>query len=121
VIRLKPGASLDNVHPRIYFAIAMAAPVWARYGSPDLVVTAGNEAGHETNPDPKRQFHRLPDGTCQAGDLRTWTIPVLEHRHAACKELAGILGPDYDVLYERPGLKGEHCHVQLDPERPGTR
>jgi hypothetical protein len=117
VIRTKAGVSLDNVHHRVFLAIALAAPIWAKYGSPDLTVTAANEDGHSTGP---RGFHRLPDGTCQAADLRTWSIPELEHRKQACAELAGILGEKYDVLYERPGEKGEHAHVQWDPDRPGT-
>ena len=110
MIRLKTGVVLDNVHPRIFFALAMAAPIWEKYGSPELTVTAANEDGHATGP---RGFHRLPNGTCQAVDLRTWSIPEQEHRHAACRELAGILGAAYDVLYERPGQRGEHAHIQF--------
>ena len=125
MIRLKPGVVLDNVHPRIFFALAMAAPIWERYGSPELWVTAANEAGHTTGP---RGFHRLPDGTCQAVDLRTWNIPAREHRLLAVQELGAILGPLYDVLFEEEikdpttgkVLRGEHCHAQHDPERPGT-
>lgn len=125
MIRLKNSVSLDNVHHRMFLAVAMAAPVWAKYGSPDLTVTGANEAGHSTGP---RGFHRLPDGTCQAADLRTWSIPEREHRLLACTELAGLLGPQYDVLFEeeirdpQAGtiLRGEHCHVQYDPDRPGT-
>lgn len=118
MIRTKAGVSLDNVHHRIFVVIALAAPVWAKYGSPDLTVTAANESGHSTGP---RGFHRLPDGTCQAVDLRTWSIPVLEDRHKACAELARLFGQHYDVLYEKPGERGEHVHIQYDPERPGTK
>jgi hypothetical protein len=117
MIRLKKGVSLDNCHPRVFLIIGFAAPIWDKYGSKDLTVTAANEEGHSKGP---RGFHRLPDGTCQAVDLRTWSIPELEARHRAVKELAGILGPIYDVIYEKPGLTGEHAHVQYDPERPGT-
>ena len=117
MIRLKAGVSLDACHPRVFLIIGFAASVWAKYGSPDLTVTAANEPGHSTGP---RGFHRLPDGSCQAVDLRTWSIPELEHRRLAVKELAGILGAVYDVLYERPGERGEHAHVQYDPDRPGT-
>jgi hypothetical protein len=118
MIRLKsPAISLDNVSPRIFLAIALAAPIWERHGAPDVWITGANEEGHSTGP---RGFHRLPDGTCQAVDLRTWNIPRLEDRHTAAKELADVLGPLYDVLYEKPGESGEHVHVQYDPERPGT-
>jgi hypothetical protein len=59
MIRLKDGVSVDRVHPRVCLANATAVPIWTRYGSQDLWITAANEAGHMTNPDPTRQFHRL--------------------------------------------------------------
>jgi hypothetical protein len=117
-VRLKPGVSLDNVHPKMFLAIGFAAPIWERFGTPELWITGANEEGHATG---ARGFHRLPDGTCQAVDLRTWNIPRLEDRHAACTALAQTLGAFYDVLYERPGERGEHAHCQWDPERVGTR
>ena len=127
MIRLKPGTgvNLDNVHPRIYLAIGFAGPIWAQYGSPDLWLTAANEAGHGTG---ARGFHRLPDGTCRAVDLRTWTIPAPADRRRARDELAVVLGPLYDVLFEDEVrdpttgkvLRGEHIHLQFDEDRPGT-
>jgi len=113
MIRLKNAVSLDNVHPQIFLAIALAAPIWERYGAPDLWITAANEEGHSTGP---RGFHRLPDGRCQAVDLRTWNIVELADRRAAVRALGDILGPLFDVLYEKPGERGEHAHVQYDPE-----
>ena len=117
MVRVKEGVSLDSMHPKMFLAIAMAAPIWERWGAADLWITGGNEAGHGTG---ARGFHRLQDGTAQAVDIRTWNIPRLACRHKAAKELANILGLLYDVLYEKPGQQGEHCHVQWDPERPGT-
>ena len=125
MIRLKRGVSLDNVHPGVFIIIGSAAPIWAKYGSPDLWVTGANETGHSTGP---RGFHRLPNGTCQAVDLRTWSIPEPEDRRMAVKELAEIMGPLYDVLFEKEIkdpttgkiLRGEHCHGQYDAARPGT-
>jgi len=117
MIRVKPGVSLDNVHPQIFLAIGLAAPIWQRYGAPELWVTAANEEGHSTGP---RGFHRLPNGTCQAADLRTWNIPEPADRHKAVEELAEHLGRYFDVLYEKPGQQGEHVHLQWDEERPGT-
>ena len=125
MIRIKQGVSLDNVHPRIFLVIGFAAPIWDKYGSRDLWITGGNETGHSTG---DRGFHRLPDGTCQAVDLRTWTITDPAHRLAAVKELAAVLGQLYDVLHEDEKrdpttgavLRGEHVHVQFDPDRPGT-
>jgi hypothetical protein len=125
MIRVKNGVSVDNSHPRIFAAAALAAVVWAKYGSPDLWITGGNEGGHSTGP---RGFHRLPDGTCCAWDFRTWSIPKPEDRREAVKELAKLLGPYYDVLFEEEirdpttgkVLRGEHAHCQVDFARPGT-
>ena len=109
-----------------HYRLGFAGPIWARYGSPDLCLTAANEAGHGTG---RRGFHRLPDGTCRAVDLRTWTIPAPADRRRARDELAVVLGPLYDVLFEDEVrdpttgkvLRGEHIHLQFDEERPGTR
>jgi hypothetical protein len=120
IIRLKDGVSLDHVRAELFYAIWRASIVWSQYGADTLWVVGGREQGHVTNPDLLRQFHWLPDGTCQAVDLRTWNIAELEGRKQACKSLAILLGREYDVIYEKPGEKGEHVHVQLDPERPGT-
>jgi hypothetical protein len=125
MVRVKNNVSLDNVHPRVFLIIGFAAPIWEKYGSTDLWITGGNEGGHSAG---ARGFHRLPDGTCQAVDLRTWTIANTEHRRQAAQELAGILGPLFDVLFEEEirdpttgkVLRGEHAHCQYDPERPGT-
>ena len=114
MIRLKAGVSLDNTHPRLFATIAMAATIWQRYGAADLWITAANEEGHTTNPDPWRQFHRRPDGTCHAVDIRTWNIPTIPARYRAVQALTLALGAEWDVLYERPGQVGEHAHVQLD-------
>ena len=115
MIRLKnPDISLDNTHPAIWSAVSVAAEVWAKWRV-DLVITAANEAGHTTNPDPAKQFHRLSDGTCRAVDLRVWNLPVDVRREAA-EELQSRLGLDYDVIYERPGEAGAHIHVEYDKE-----
>ncbi len=125
IVRLKGATSLDRVHHEVFRAIAAAATVWAKHGADELWITGANEPGHSTGP---RGFHRLPDGTCQAVDLRTWNIADHEARHEAATELAAELGPMFDVLYEEEVrdpttgtvLRGEHVHVQHDPERPGT-
>ena len=125
MIRLKPGVSLDNVHPRIFHLIAVAGPIWAKYGSTDLWITGANEPGHGVG---SRGYHRLVDGTCQAVDVRTWTISDPISRRQAVDDLAAEVGSLYDVLFEEQRndpltgavLRGEHAHCQYDPARPGT-
>lgn len=119
MIRLKDGIDLDSVHGKIYFAVSMADRVWEQFGFPECWITAANEPGHTTNPDPYRQFHLLPDGTCQACDFRTHQFNSVQ-KHEARRILASILGKDYDVLLENEDKSNEHIHVQYDPKRPGT-
>ena len=118
MVRTKTGVSLDNTHQRIFLAIAIAAKLWEAHGV-DLVITGANETGHHTNPDPTKQFHRLPDGSCKAVDLRSWNLPPTL-RSQMLTDLRKALGPGYDVLYERPGEQGEHYHIEWDPKE-GTR
>lgn len=121
MVRLKPKVSLDNVHPQMFSVIAKAADIWSRYNSRDLWITAANEEGHSIGP---RGFHRLPDGTCQAIDIRTWSIPFHVHKMAAIEDLTVVLGREFDVIFEKEErdasgrvIKGEHVHVQYDPKR----
>lgn len=93
--------------------------VWEQLGFHECWITAAREAGHHTNPDPKRQFHLLPDGTCQAVDGRTHQFSTPQKREAR-RILASILGKDYDVILEAEGEANEHIHVQYDPTRQGT-
>ncbi len=119
MVRLKPGVDLDSVHGKMFFAIAMADRVWEQLGFNECWITAAHEAGHHTNPDVTRQFHLLPDGTCQAVDARTHQFNT-QQKHEARRILASILGKDYDVILELEGQPLEHIHMQYDPKRPGT-
>ena len=115
MIRLKStDISLDKTHPTVWYAVSVAARVWEELGQ-DLVITAANEAGHTTNPDPTKQFHRLPDGSCRAVDLRIWNLPR-DTREGAVDTLRTMLGPDYVVIHERPDQAGVHVHVQYNKQ-----
>ena len=117
MIRLKVASiDLDHTHPRVWEAVWRAGEIWAQHGSPDCVITAAREQGHETNPDPTRQFHWLPDGTCQAVDIRTWSLP-LSQRALAVADLRQALPDGFDVIYERAGEPGEHCHLEWDDRK----
>lgn len=119
IVRIKPGVSLDKVHHKMFFAVFCAAVVWEQMGANFIEVTGANEAGHTTNPDKERQFHRLPDGTCQAFDFGIHNLKS-EKKPEARRILASMLGSMYDVLLEFVDTKDEHIHVQFDPKRPGT-
>lgn len=108
MIRVKPGVSLDNTHEAIWTAVAVAARVWSSWEA-DLWVTSANDGVHPGGARPS--FH--PKG--QAVDVRTHNLPV-NGRQQAIDMLRGILGPNYDVLYESVGTPNEHCHIQYDPQ-----
>ncbi len=116
IVRLKDGVSLDKVHHKIYLAVGMIAPTFEGAGLTEMVLTAGNEPGHTTNPDPKRQFHRLPDGTAQAIDVRSKNVPVAL-KDQVLAELKEILGPSYFVDLEFKGQPNEHYHIQYEGRR----
>lgn len=118
IIRLKSGVSLDYTHHKVFYAIGLIAPLAEQYGITELWVTAAREHGHTTNPDPKRQFHWLPDNTCQAFDMRTHDMTG--DKHDAVRVFGRILGPTFDVILENEGGDNEHIHTQYDPDRPGT-
>jgi len=118
IIRLKDGVSLDHMHHRIYSAIGLLAPLFDQFGCRELWITGARERGHTTNPDVGRQFHWLPDSTCQAIDIRTHDITG--DKHDMQRIVARLLGPSYDVILESIGTSNEHLHIQYDPERPGT-
>jgi hypothetical protein len=120
IVRIKAGVSLDLTHPKVFVALARATAVWEKIEAREMWITACNEAGHTTNPDRNRQFHRLPDGTCQAFDLRTHNLANLASIYQAQRLLAATLGKYYDVVLENVGTDNEHIHVQYDPERLGT-
>lgn len=113
-VRFKDGVTVDNAHAQVFFAIYRACAVWESFNQKELWITGGREHGHTTNPDPNRQFHWLPDSTCQAIDLRVhmWKSVVQEE---ARDLLAKSLGPDFDVILEFKGTDKAHIHVQFDP------
>jgi len=118
IVRHKLHTDLDFTDSHIYYVIGIAGLYWGQYGARELWLTGVREHGHTTNPDVRRQFHWLPDGTCRAVDFRTHNI--IGDKHALVKLLSRTLGPEYDVILEEEGLPEEHIHVQWDVERPGT-
>lgn len=118
IIRLKNNISFDKVHHQVFFAIGLSAPIFQQFGCDELWITGVNESGHHSNSDPMRQFHRLPDGTCQAFDGRTHN--VTDNKHEMRRIIAALLGPSFDVILENEGEENEHLHTQYDPLRPGT-
>ncbi|KQT31175.1 hypothetical protein ASG29_14410 [Sphingomonas sp. Leaf412] len=89
-------------------AIAAVARAAERLGLPAPVITSGNDSTHST-----RSLHY----TDRALDFRGNNITVAQGR-AFQDEVRGILGADYDVVFETfPGnASNNHLHVEFDPD-----
>jgi hypothetical protein len=118
IVRLKDGVDLNNVHVKMFMAIGLISTLFEQFGCHELWITGAREHGHTTNPDVNRQFHWLPNDTCQAIDLRTHDITG--NKYELQHLVARLLGPLYDVFLEFADSLNEHLHIQYDPERPGT-
>lgn len=88
-------------------AIAAVARAAERLGLPTPVITSGNDSTHST-----RSLHYAD----RALDLRGNNITVAQGR-AFQDEVRGILGAQYDVVFETfPGnASNNHLHVEYDP------
>lgn len=103
MIRLKPGVRIRNLHP----AMVMAAMV-VEGALPHVVcvITSANDSKHMSG-----SLHYKD----RALDFRTKDIPTQAGKRAVEKDVAGQLGPDFDVLLEHIGGRNEHLHVEYDP------
>jgi hypothetical protein len=109
MIRVKPGASLDNTRAVLWWGVAIAAEVFERAGS-DLIITSGTDGAHRPG-----SFHY----SGEAVDLRSHHLPD-EIKSSVLVDLARALGPDWDVILEHPDGPAEHYHLEYDP-RPRFR
>lgn len=104
LMRLKEGASLENVSWRMFYAALVWDNIAREYGQ-DGVITSGADGTHSA-----RTRHRAennPSGLVEALDFRTWHIPAEEAALKARRKL----GPDYDVVVE-----ATHVHIEYDPK-----
>ena len=98
MISLKHDVEINGIRPEIALAIAITHSVMIRRGW-DLVVTSVRDGTH-------MEGSRHYSGC--AFDVRTNFLKP-EQISLLRNELAGALGPDFDVVIEPT-----HCHVEFD-------
>lgn len=97
-IRVKEGVTLDGLQHHMLRVLLAACYVYSKHGIEQVWITSAVRMSRG-----KGSLH--PSG--RALDLRRWG---LRDPAAAAAELAGWLGPDYDVV-----LEVDHIHVEHDP------
>jgi hypothetical protein len=101
-MKLKHGASLDGLHPQMYYALGVVRVVWLVWGRGEPVITCTTGGEHC-----QRSLH--PNG--RAVDIRTRDLSAemavaMAYR---CKNLLAYLG--FDVVLEL-----DHLHIEYDPQ-----
>lgn len=108
MLRIKPGADLSNVHPKMVWAMFVVESI---YDAEDLicVITAGKDGKHKVG----SLHYALP--LCRALDFRTRMIrrTVAE---AIADQIRKKLGPDFDVVVHIVDEEVHHFHVEYDPK-----
>ena len=97
--RVKEGASLTHLDPRVEAALPTICKVWEAETLQIVVFTAGRDGVHGLN-----SLHY--EG--RALDCRTRTLKI-DQINAVKDALKAALGPDWDVVIE-----ADHLHIELD-------
>ena len=104
-VKLKDGASLENVSWRMFWAAIVADGIFRTNGA-EAVITSGADGKHSDAS--KHYAENNPSGMVEALDFRTRNIIYPER---VANELRQKLGPNYDVV-----LETDHIHVEYDPK-----
>lgn len=104
-MKLKAGASLENVSWRMFYAAIVWDGIAREYGTEGVITSAAD--GTHSAPNTKHYAENNASGLVEAIDVRTWGIPKEEAAAKARKKL----GPDYDVVIE-----STHIHIEYDPK-----
>lgn len=107
-MRLKQGASLENVSWRMFWAALIVEQVLDSFNA-ETIITAGGDGAHSRMS--KHYAHNNKSGMVEALDFRSWHISDPE---AAIQKISKLLGPNYDAIYETTPTP--HFHVEYDPK-----
>jgi len=104
------AVKISNLHPAMGPVIAAVAQEAKALGLPTPVITSGNDSGHKQG---SLHFKN------RALDFRGNNITVEQGRALAAKvAVSGLVGKDYDVLFETfaGNPANNHLHVEFDPD-----
>lgn len=96
--KIKEGADVTNLHPRIQDAITKADKIYKEFGI-ECVITSGRDSKHGT-----QSLHYKG----QAVDLR-----LRDFINILVQKLRSACGPDYDIIAE---FNPPHIHLEYDPK-----
>ena len=104
---LKAGVRLHDWRPQLTLAVIAAQPFWEAAGV-DFVITSANDSQHSV-----ASLHY-----CGAAfDVRTKNLDTSDrNKEALALQITGMLGPDFDVLFEGGGTGSEHMHLEYQPK-----
>ncbi len=85
------AVNISNLHPTMGPVIAAVAEAAKALGLPKPVITSGNDSGHKQG---SLHFKN------RALDFRGNNITVAQGRALAAEVVVGLVGKDYDVLFE---------------------
>lgn len=104
-LKLKSGATLENVSWRMFWAAIVADGIYKRHGGEAIITEGADTIGRAA----WSKHHRDPvTGLVNAVDLRTHNV---DNPGTVARELRRKLGPSYDVVLEK-----DHIHVEYDPK-----
>lgn len=100
MIKLKSDkVNLNNVHPKIYWAISQIGDIYEKVYGLDLTITSCRDSKHGEG-----SLHYVG----KAFDIRIWGVATPER---LTKLIQDRLGDDFDVVYEV-----NHIHCEFDPD-----
>lgn len=103
ILALKRRVSIARLVPDCAAGLLRLADWWQDQFYTPLVVTSTDESHHS-----ERSFHYVG----AAFDVRTRDVPMFEPAsNVWAREIATLLGPDWDVVVE-----STHLHLELDRE-----
>jgi len=102
-LKLKHGASLENVSWRMFYVAVVMDDIFKKRGQ-EAVITSGADGKHSRAS--KHYAKNNFSGMVEALDFRTWHVKAEE----VAQEARDKLGPDYDVVVE-----ATHLHIEYDP------
>lgn len=102
-VKLKAGASLENVSWRMFWAAIVADGIYRAAGS-EATITSGSDGKHSARS--KHYAENNESGMVEALDFRTWGVDA----DSIAGKMRSKLGENYDVVVE-----SDHIHVEYDP------
>lgn len=105
-LRFKPGVNPAGAHPMLVSALATAADVYRKVGTP-CWVTSMCDGIHQSN-----SFHYM----LMAADLRTKNLRP-DQKDDVVAALRLRLGEGWDIVLEHRGHTQEHIHMEWDDGR----